>query len=134
MLVALLAAFLFLHGALHASYLTPRPPATPGGPAWPFLLEGSWILTPLGVTPKLTRWLGIVLVVVTVAAFTLGAAATLGFVPTGLWTIAVAVGAGSSIALLAIYFHPWLVVGLAIDIALILAAFVTRWSPDALGT
>jgi hypothetical protein len=42
-----LAAFVFAHGAIHISYLTPPPPATASGPAWPFSLDRSWVLIPL---------------------------------------------------------------------------------------
>jgi hypothetical protein len=50
LLKLLLAGFLFLHGAIHASYVTQRPAPSPRGPAWPFQLERSWLLTPLGAT------------------------------------------------------------------------------------
>jgi hypothetical protein len=35
----------------------------------------------------------------------------------------VALGAGSSLALLVLYFHPWLVLGMAIDAVLLVATF-----------
>ncbi|HEX2470015.1 MAG TPA: hypothetical protein VHK05_05450 [Candidatus Limnocylindrales bacterium] len=129
-----LAAFLFLHGALHVSYLAPRPPATPGGPDWPFTLERSWLLTASSVAPELTRMLGIALVVVTLAAFTVAAAAMLGIIPGGLWPVGIALGAGSSLALLVLFFHPWLVIGVVIDLALLVVVLLARWAPDTPGT
>jgi hypothetical protein len=129
-----LAAFLFLHGALHVSYLAPRPPATPGGPDWPFNLERSWLLTASSVAPELTRMLGLALVVMTLAAFTVAAAAMLGIIPGGLWPVGVALGAGSSLALLVLFFHPWLVIGVVIDLALLVVVLLARWAPDSLGT
>jgi hypothetical protein len=132
LLKALIAAFLFAHGAIHISYLAPRPRATAEGPAWPFTLERSGILTPAGVGSDVIRTVGSALVVVTLAAFTLAAACVLGLAPATLWP-AVAAGAGSSIALLLLFFHPWLVLGLLIDLGLLAIAFLSRWSPAALG-
>jgi hypothetical protein len=129
-----LAAFLFLHGALHLSYLAPRPPARPGGPEWPFTLERSWLLASSTVAPELTRMLGIALVVATLAAFTLAAAAMLGIIPGALWPVGVALGAGSSLAMLVLFFHPWLMIGVVIDLALLMVVLFTRWGPETLGS
>lgn len=90
LLKVFLAGFLFLHGAIHMSYLTPRPPATPGGPIWPFTLERSWLLTGMAVPPELTRRIGLALVVATLASFAFAAGAMLGLFPSGLWPAAVA--------------------------------------------
>ncbi len=133
MLKILFAAFLVLHGAIHLSYVSPRPPATAGGPAWPFSLDSSWILTPLGVGSDLGRALGVALAAVTIVAFALAAASVLGLLPPGLWSIAVGIGAASSIALLVLFFHPWLVLGIVIDVVLLAALWLGDWSPQTLG-
>jgi hypothetical protein len=130
----LLAVFLFAHGAIHVTYLSPRPPATASGPSWPFALDRSWALSPLGVEPRVLRVIGIALAVVTLAAFTLAAASALGVVPQALWTPAVALGAAASLGLLVIFFHPWLILGVAIDLALLGATLIARWTPDGLGS
>jgi hypothetical protein len=127
----IIAAFLFIHGAIHLSFLSPRPPATAGGPSWPFALERSWILSRLGVSPDLLRVLGLALSAATFAAFTLAALGVIGLLPAGVWPAAVATGAGSSLALLVLFFHPWLVLGLIIDAALLAAVFIADWSPAA---
>ena len=119
----IIAAFLLIHGAIHLSYLWPRPPATATGPAWPFTLERSWLLSRVGVPPELLRMLGLALSAVTFAAFVLAAISIVGLLPTSLWAPAVALGAGSSLALLVLYFHPWLVLGMAIDAVLLVATF-----------
>ncbi len=134
LLKVLLAAFVFAHGAIHVSYLAPRPQATADGPAWPFTLGRSGILSLIGSGSDLTRTVGTVLVVATLAAFTLAAACVLGLAPAALWPAAVAAGAGSSIALLLLFFHPWLVLGLLIDVGFLAIVFMSRWSPYALGT
>jgi hypothetical protein len=125
----LFAAFLLAHGAIHASFLSSRPAATASGPAWPFELSRSWVLTPLGVPPETTRLLGMALMAATIAAFGLAALATAGFIPADLWAPASAAGALSSVALLVLFFHPWLVLGFVIDLGLLWAVLVAGWSP-----
>lgn len=126
----LIAAFLLAHAAIHAAFISPRPPATAGGPAWPFELSRSWILGPLGLDSELGRILGLALIAVTFGGFALAALAALGLVPAGIWPAAVTIGAVASIAVLALFFHPWLVLGVAIDLALLWAVLVANWAPD----
>lgn len=123
----LIAAFLLAHGAIHASFLAPRPPATASGPAWPFELTRSWILTPAGVNAEQLRLVGVALVAVTVGAFALAAVAALGPLA-GLWVPAVVLGVVSSLALLVVFYHPWLSLGIAIDAVLAWAVLVGGWS------
>ncbi|MFL5679896.1 MAG: hypothetical protein ACJ77B_04785 [Chloroflexota bacterium] len=128
------AAFLVAHGLIHVSFVAPRPPATAGGPEWPFDLGRSWVLSPLGADPSVCRLLGIALLACTVAAFALAALATIGVAPTAVWAPAVIAGAVASVALLGVFFHPWLALGVVIDVALLWAALVNRWAPDALAS
>jgi len=127
----LLAAFLLAHGAIHASFLSPRPPATANGPEWPFELGRSWVLSPLGLHSEGTRLLGIALLAATIAAFGLAALATAGVLPASVWGFASAIGAVASIALLVLFFHPWLVVGVVIDLGLLWAVLIAGWTPLA---
>ena len=124
------AAFLFAHAAIHGGFVSPRPPATAGGPAWPFELGRSWILGPLGVDAEVGRVLGMALVAGTTGGFALAALAGLGLAPTGIWPAAVAIGAIASIGVLALFFHPWLVLGVGIDLVLIWAVLVAGWVPE----
>ncbi len=124
------AAFLLAHGAIHASFISPRPPVTAGGPQWPFELGHSWLLSPLGVSPELSRVVGTALVAATIASFAFAAIVAVGVAPAALWTPALLVGVAASVALLVLFFHPWLVLGLAIDAALVWVA-VSGYSPSA---
>jgi hypothetical protein len=124
----LFAVVLLAHGAIHASFLAPQPPVAADGPRWPFELNRSWILTPLGVQPETTRLVGMAFAAATIATFALSALAAAGFIPAGLWVPASAVGAVTSLALLALFFDPWLVVGLLIDLALLWAVLI-GWTP-----
>jgi hypothetical protein len=129
----LLAAFLAAHALIHVSYLTPAPPRTAGGPEWPFELTRSWLVTAAGLDPAAVRTLGIALVGVTLVLILASAMATAGWIITGdWWPMLVVAGAVSSVLTLALFFHPWLLLGLAIDAALLLAV-VNGWRPFGLG-
>jgi|SoiMethySBSTD1v2_1073268.scaffolds.fasta_scaffold3717057_1 hypothetical protein len=127
----ILAAFVLAHGAIHLSYLAPPPPATADGPTWPFTLDRSWVLSRAHASTAVLRSIGLALTAVTFASFTLAAMAIVGVVPQTLAPVAVVLGAGSSIGLLMLFFHPWLVLGLVIDVASLWAVIVAEWSPIA---
>jgi hypothetical protein len=130
MLIRLLfASFLLAHGAVHAGFVSPRPVPAPGTPPWPFELGRSWLLSPIVPDPGVVRVLGLALVAVTLAGFSLAAMASLGLLPPGLWAPSVAIGAAGSLALLVLFFHPWLLLGVAIDLGLLWAVLV-RWAPE----
>jgi hypothetical protein len=125
----LFAAFLLAHGAIHASFLAPRPPATAAGPTWPFEIARSWVLTSLGIQPASMRLLAMALVAATIAAFALAALAAAGVIPVELWGPASVAGAVASVALLVLFFQPWLVLGVVIDLGLLWAVLIAGWSP-----
>ena len=126
----ILATLIFIHGAIHLSYLAPRPPATAGGPTWPFVLDRSWLLSRLDVPPEVLRLLGLALTAVTFASFALAALAIAGMLPPSIAGAAVVLGAGSSLALLTLFFQPWLGLGLVIDAVLLWAAAGSVWTPS----
>jgi hypothetical protein len=128
----LIAIFLLGHAGIHAAFLTPRPQATAGGPEWPFELGRSWLLGPIGLDFGLVRVLGYALVAATLGGFALAALATMGLLPAGLWGAGVALGSVASLALLGLFFHPWLVLGVAIDLVLLWAVLIQTWTPEGL--
>ncbi len=133
MLVRLVIAGLLLaHGAIHAGFVSKRPPQKPGAPPWPFDLGRSWLLTRLGAPAGTVRLLGLALVAATIGGFALAALATLGLLPADAWGPTVVVGSSTSLALLLIGFHPWLIAGVAIDLLLLWVALVAAWNPDLL--
>jgi hypothetical protein len=128
----LVVGLLLGHGLIHAAYVAPRPPLTAGGPQWPFELSHSWLLGSFGVASDAGRIVGLALVAVTIAGFALASVAALGLAPAGVWIAGVVVGAIASLALLVLFFHPWLVLGVAIDVILLWAVLAIRWVPDNL--
>ena len=134
MLVPLtLAGFLLAHALIHIAFVSPAPPATAGGPAWPFSTSESWLFARLGVSADTTRLVALALVATTIAGFALAALSVIGVVPAGLWIPAIVIGSVSSIGLLVACFHPWLALGIVIDLALIWAGLVAGWSPAGSG-
>ena len=127
----LLIVFLLAHALIHAGFLAPRPRATAGGPAWPFVLDRPWAGSRLGLGPDRARALAATFVALTVAGFAVAALVVLGIAPGGLWAPSVAVGALASMAVLVVFFHPWLILGLAIDVGLLWAVLAAHWEPGA---
>jgi hypothetical protein len=127
----LLAALQIAHGAIHAGFISPRPSPAPGAPPWPFDLDRSWALGTM--EPPARRLLGLALVAVTIGGFALGAIGALGIGPSVLFTAGVTVGSVGSLVLLLLWFHPWLIVGVAIDVVLLVVALVCEWTPPSLG-
>jgi hypothetical protein len=127
-----IAAFLLAHAGIHTGFVSPRPSAAAGGPAWPFDLTGSWLLTRLGVDGEIPRLLAITLIAATIGGYALAALAAAGVAPNVVWGPALLTGSLASIALLGVFFHPWLVVGFAIDAVLLWSVLVAGWSPDRL--
>jgi hypothetical protein len=126
----LLAAFLLAHGLIHVSFLTPRPAPATDGPAWPFDLDRSWLLTSVGIPGPATRALGTALVALTIAGFALAAIVALGLLDS-LWVPAVVIGATASLAVLGLYYRPWLTLGIVIDVVLLWAVLVAGFVPSA---
>jgi hypothetical protein len=127
-----LALFLAAHAFIHLSYLRPAPPATAAGPSWPFDMGKSW-LPNVGLAPDAVRLLGSLLILLLVAGFVAAALSTAGIiVPQAWWGALIAAGAITSIATLVAFFHPWIVLGLAIDAVLLYVVFVAQWQPFGL--
>jgi hypothetical protein len=121
-----LALFLAAHGLIHLGYVTPAPP----DPRYPFKLDKSWLISSLHVDASYVRILGTALGALTVLGYTLAALAIMGIiVPEPLWQPLTIVSSALSLLLLILFWHPWLVIGIAIDAFLLLALLVLRWQP-----
>jgi len=127
-----LGVFLAAHGLIHLGYVTPAP----ADPKYPFSLSKSWLITGIGLEEPSVRMLGIVLSALTVVGFVLtGLAATGILVPQEWWQPLTVVSAMTSFLLLVFFWNTWLVLGVAIDIALLVALLWLRWQPfGAIGT
>jgi hypothetical protein len=128
----LLAALLAAHGWVHVMFVFPRPTPSGSGSEWPFDLTRSWLVSATGLDVNLVRITGIVLMSIVVVGFVLAALSIVGLlVPTGWWAGLLVVGAAASFVMLALFFSPQLVLGLAIDLALLWLLFGSGWSPTS---
>jgi hypothetical protein len=130
----LVAGFLLAHAAIHVGFIAPPPPATADGPAWPFAMDRAWPVTRLGLDPALMRSLALGLVAVTVAGYALAALTALGLLPTFIWSAAIVIGSIASLGIVAACFHPWLLLGVVIDLALLWSSLVVGWQPAVDGS
>lgn len=130
-----LAALLLAHGWVHLMFVFPTPEAasaTAGGLAYPFDMGRSWLIANVGLDAGLVRGLGIVVMAVTFAGFSLAALATVGWVvPVGWWAGLVLASAAASTLLLLLFFSPALLVGFALNAALWWLVATSIWMPVA---
>lgn len=129
----LLVVFLLAHGWIHLSLSqvpVPQPGAlrTPFFPAWwRAALDPSWPVSKVGLSPNVTITVGWVLwLSVTVLYVLSGLALLVAPSSTALWQGGVVIASILSLVLLALYWHPWLPIGILIDLALLAAVFL-RW-------
>lgn len=129
----LLAALLLAHGWVHVMFVLPAPeaaPATVGGLAYPFDMSRSWLITSLGFDVGLIRSVGIVVMIGTLATFTLAGLATVGWlVPTAWWAGLMLGAAAASALMLVVFFSPALLIGFVINAALWWLVLASIWSP-----
>ena len=128
------AALLLGHSLVHFAYVAPAPPQAEGAPEWPFAMEKSWLVTRLGVSLDVVRPIGYLLVAITLVALAGAAMATIDLVvPASWWPALVLTGAVASLLLLVLFFHPWIVIGIAIDVVLLYLVLINGWDPFAAG-
>jgi hypothetical protein len=121
-----LGAFLAAHGLIHLGYLTPAP----ADPRYPFNLGKSWLITSIGFSEPSVRFLGMTLSIVTVVGFALTGLAATGIIVPPQWGLPLTVVSSiASLLLLVCFWHTWLVLGVAIDVALLVALLWLGWQP-----
>jgi hypothetical protein len=113
--------FLVAHGYLTlATYVAPSPDA-------PFEATRSWLFEPLGIPEGVQSALSVILAGMEAVAFTVAALGVVG-VPrlVGIWRWSTVAGAAVSLLLMGLYFDPFLSVGVAISLGLLVAILVFR--------
>ena len=118
-----MVAFLAVHGLLHAAiwlpHLTPDPDRPP-----PFQPDHSGVLAAVAVPHLVERRLAVWLAVATTVLYLFAAAA----IPSdSSWSTSVVIAAaGVGIGMKVLFFHPWFILGLLLDL-LVLSAAVLAW-------
>ncbi len=131
------AVFLVLHGLIAMSLATvpvPQPDAlrTPYLPAWwrPNV-DSAWPISRFGLGDSLVRTIGWMLWLVSLVFFIVAAIGLLGFPGlSAAWQTFAVIGSALSLLLLGLYWHPWLVVGVVINLGILAGVYsgwLTRW-------
>ncbi len=113
-------AVLILHGLVHLGYVAPKP----ADPRYPFAPQQTWIVSTAHVDVGAARTLFAALAAVVVTAFSIAGIALVA--GAGWWQVAAVVGAIASVVELLLGFHTWLVLGIAIDAAIV-AGVAAQW-------
>ncbi|MFE1841072.1 hypothetical protein [Streptomyces sviceus] len=122
MIAFLVGTFLILHGLLHPGVWTV--PARADAQTTPFDPGHSWALAAAHVSDPSARATASALAWYTALVYVI--AGTGVFAGSGWWPVAAAVGATAGLALKAIWFDPWLTVGVLLDVG-VLVAVVCAW-------
>lgn len=120
--------FLIAHGLVHAILAAAPRPDIPDAKPLTFWTRQSKLLP--GVGESITRPVAMVLWVVSTLLFVAAGLGVLG-VPglRDIWSGLTAAGAITSLLLLLLFWHRWLIVGLLIDLGLLLLIVVFNWTP-----
>lgn len=125
--------FLIAHGLMTVS-LSTVPAPVPGALHTPFFpgwwrtdIDSTWPAFRLGLPDGFVRTIGWVLWMAAFVLFTAAGAGLLGFPGLDMiWHILAAVAAGVSLVLLSLYWHPWLVIGILLNVTILLGV-VSGW-------
>lgn len=128
----LFALFLIAHGLVHAGLAAAPIPNDPDSKPGAFFTAPtrSWLLPQLGLNNSAIQWIGIGLVVLSTAGFVLAGLGVLG-VPglNTVWRTITVISSCLSLLLLILFWHPWLIVGVLIDVGLLIALLWLKWPP-----
>lgn len=130
MLKIALAFFLMAHGLVHAGLAAAPNPDGPNSKPGTFftVVDRSWFLHWLGLTGTAVHWIGITLVTLSTLGFVLTGLGILGVAGLSvIWRTIAIISAGISLSLLIIFWHPWLPVGVLINIVTPTALLFTNW-------
>ena len=115
------AAFLVLHGVIHLAYATPKRE----DPRYPFVPERTWFATAVHLPPAPARAAFATLAAATTAAYVLAAVGLV--IDASWWGPAAVAGSALSLIELVLGFHVWLVLGVAIDVAIVYTVVSAHW-------
>jgi hypothetical protein len=138
----LISILLILHGLIVAaqaagSFGASIPSEVPN-PAfvswWPMNMGRSWLFSALGLERSLAAYrIGGLLWLAGGLALMAAGLGVAGFlIPTAWWRDLAVAGGGISLLMLAIYFHPLMIIGTASSLAVVLALLWAKWPPTSL--
>lgn len=108
-------------------------PATVGGISYPFDMNRSWLITTVGLDAGAIRQIGVVLIGLVAIGFGLAGLATVGvLIPTAWWPGLVITSTAAPVLLLALFFSPGTLLGVAIDAVVLWMVLAAVWRPAGL--
>ncbi|MEV0173566.1 hypothetical protein AB0I00_20915 [Streptomyces sp. NPDC050803] len=120
MTTALVSAFLFVHGLLHLAVWLPHDTAEQ-----PFNPRHSWALAAAGVPrARVVDRAAIGMAAVTAMLYVIAGSAAAA--QSGGWATAAVIAACAGLLLKALWFNPWLTLGVLLDVGVV-AAVLTSW-------
>jgi len=122
--------FLIAHALAHAGLAAAPIPGDPDPKPGAFFTEitRSWLFQKIGSAPGFVRLVGIILVVLSTLGFLLSGLGALG-VPglSDIWQAAAGFAVAVSLILLILFWHPWIIVGVLIDIGIGVLSLGGKW-------
>jgi hypothetical protein len=131
-LKTLFALFLIAHGLVHAGLAAAPIPNDPESKPGAFFTaqSRSWLLPKLGLNASALQWIGIILVTLTTLGFVLAGLGVFGVQGlSSVWQTVTVLSASLSLLLLFLFWHPWLILGVLIDVGLLVALLWLNWTP-----
>ena len=132
MLKSAFALFIIAHGLVHAILAIAPNPADPDAKPLAFFTtsERSWLLPQLGLNTSTIQWIGILLVALSTLGFVLAGLGIFGVAGlVSIWRTLAIIASCVSLLLLLLFWHPWLPVGMLIDIGILVALLWAEWPP-----
>ena len=104
-------------------------PAWLGG--WPTRLGDSWLLGALKLDgTAVEKAFGLLWVVFGLCLVAAGLGIFGFVVPKEMWQTLAMIGASGSLAMLALYLHPFFIIGITVDVAILVSLIWTKWPAE----
>ena len=130
-----LGIFIIAHGLVHGILaIAPNPADAEPKPGKFFAAaDRSWLLPKLGLSVEGIQWIGLILVALSSLGFVLAGMGVLGVSGINtLWRVVAIVSSFLSLVLLGLFWHPWLPIGVIIDVLILIGLLWAKWPPTEL--
>ena len=131
----LIGLFFIAHGLVHSGLAVAPIPNDPVSKPFAFFTAPtrSWLLSNMGMSESVIRNVGLILVALATLTFVMAGLGVLG-VPGlyAIWRTVTVVSAIPSLLLLGVFWHPWLVIGAALDLGILISLLWAHWPPQSM--
>jgi hypothetical protein len=132
-----LGVFIIAHGWVHTILAVAPNPGDPEARPGAYFTSAnrSWLLPKLGLSDAGVQWAGIILVVLSTLGFVFAGMGMLGVAGIStIWRVTAVAAAIISLLLLVAFWHPWLPVGVLINVLVLVVLLWAKWpSTDLIG-